>query len=377
MKKSYFSFAILIMTMSLYFHNIIAIPLPAFILILCIYPSYIYKNIKNFSYLYLLLFLAIVQIFINLTPFNEYFLRKIIGAILFCYAYYLTKDLFSQDYIKYVKYSLVITFLYALYSAPSYLFGYQNFLIPGTCADNNISPFGLLRCSTFGEGNYFGTYSALMGILFFGNVRLLSIALLCSLISLSPIPIFVNIYLFYSKYRLKLKFTFYILLIFLFLISFVFYFIYGLDLVPLSLKESWDSPLSSVSERLEFIRSGFLMFIDYPIFGIGFGQYGIALPQFTNFEHLVRNTESGFIRYIPNNFYAEIISEQGLFGVIFAFYFFINLYKSYNGQLKKCEFILLVLLLLITVPTIYQIVLGIIFGILSSRKVNLISKPTS
>lgn len=376
MKKYYFTLSLLFVTMSFYFLTDIGIPIPALVLILCIYPSFIAKNIKNFSYLYLILFICALQIVFNLTPFNEYFLRKVIGVILFCYAYYLSKNLFSGYYIKYLKYSLLITFLYALYSSPSYLFGYQNYLIPGTCPDNNISPFGLLRCSTFGEGNYFGTYSALMGILFIGEVRWLFIALICSLISLSPIPIFVNVYLFYSKLNYKIKSILILFFTILIIIFIGLYFIHGLDLIPPSIKDSWDSPLSSVSERLEFIRSSFLMFMDYPLFGVGFGQFGNALPQFTNFDHLARNTEGGFIRYIPNNFYAETISEQGLFGLIFAFYFLWKLCQSYNGQLGKREFILLVMILLMTVPTLYQIVLGIIFGVLSSGKVNLMSKST-
>jgi hypothetical protein len=376
MKNFYLSFAFLLGCMSFYFFNDIAIPIPVFIIISCIYPLFLIKHIKDFTYLYLLLTLAALQIFFNLTPLNEYFLRKIIGITLFCYAFYLTKNLFSQNYIKYVKYSLVITFLYALYSAPSYLLGYQNFLIPGTCPDNNISPFGLLRCSTFGEGNYFGTYSALMGILFVGNIRMLSIAMICSLISFSPIPIFVNTYLFISRLSFKLKNILYILLIILILIFSLLFFIYGLKLIPLSMKEAWESPMSSVSERLEFISSSFLMFLDHPLFGIGFGQFGNALPQFTIFEHFVRNTESGF-RYIPNNFYAETIAEQGLFGLIFALYFFRKLYDSYTGLLGKRELVFLVLLLLITVPTLYQIVMGVILGILSSGKANMVSNSTS
>jgi hypothetical protein len=377
MKNFYLSFAFLLGCMSFYFFTNIGVPIPVFLIILCISPLFLIKNIKNFIYLYSLLILAALQIFFTLTPFNEYFFRKIIGITLFCYGFYLAKYLFSENYIKYVRYSLVVTFLYALYSAPSYLLGYQNFLIPGTCQDNNISPFGLLRCSTFGEGNYFGTYSALMGILFIGNIRMLSIALICSLISFSPIPIFVNIYLFITKFNCKLKNIIYILLIILSLFFSVLFFIYGLELIPLSIKEAWDSPMSSVSERLEFIRSSFLMFLDHPLFGVGFGQFGNVLTQFTNFEHLEKNTINGFIRYIPNNFYAETMAEQGLCGLLFAFYFFRKLYDSYTGLLGKRELMFLVLLLLITVPTLYQIVLGVILGILSSRKVKMISNSSS
>jgi len=65
----------------------------------------------------------------------------------------------------------------------------------------------------------------------------------------------------------------------------------------------------SAEQRATFLKAALAIFGDYPLLGIGAGNYGNYLPRYT--------TEFGTLRhFVPNNVYAEILCEAGAFAFI-------------------------------------------------------------
>ena len=81
----------------------------------------------------------------------------------------------------------------------------------------------------------------------------------------------------------------------------------------------------SAQERGDFLKSALAMFGDYPLLGVGAGNYGNYLPTYTIAFGARRH-------FIPNNVYAEILCEAGAFAFI-AFVVMVSaiLVRAYRG----------------------------------------------
>ncbi|HEX7709024.1 MAG TPA: bifunctional O-antigen ligase/aminoglycoside phosphotransferase family protein [Thermoanaerobaculia bacterium] len=74
---------------------------------------------------------------------------------------------------------------------------------------------------------------------------------------------------------------------------------------------------SSVEKRRLLMRSGLLMFVEHPFFGVGAGHFGLAYPRYAN------RAGTPFIDYhppgtsqYPHGLYLEVASETGIFGLL-------------------------------------------------------------
>jgi O-antigen ligase len=345
----------LIISIPLYF-NIKYFPLIAFALNFSNILN-IRLNIKKLIYIFIFLLLIIFQFSLIDIKNDVTFIYKILAILIFYISFEYGYQILNLNHYKWFKIQFYIVTCYAILSSPSYLLGY-NYLLPSfNCPQTNLSEIGLLRCSTFGEGNLYGIYLILSGLLFYKSIKLLLICFICSIIAFSPIPIGILGILILSK-KFNTARIINIVIIALLIMLLIIY-LYG--------KNYEYSETSSFGERLEFIKIGITMFIENPIFGVGFGQYGENISEYTKFTHIIEKANEGF-RYIPNNVIIEVLSEQGLFGLILFIVFFINTFKFSNHF--PFSFLLLISYLSFfqACPSLYTLFIGIFMGYI--KKIN-------
>lgn len=322
------------------------------------------SNKKIISFIFLTLpftFLVITQfIFLHIQNYHA-FVTKVFMVYVFYLSYFFARNYLDSSSIKKIKTSFFIVFIYALFSGLSYLLNYSNFLPSFNCPENNISQLGLLRCATFGEGNYFGNY--LVMVMLISNINIFFIFIM-TLISFSPGSFIGFAQLFLCRI-ISSNLRNYINYLTLFLAPIIIYY-----LLDLFLRDYLET--SSIVERWGFVKSSFYMFIESPFIGIGIGQFGYQLANYSDFNHIIDSASQG-TRYIPNNVIAEIFSEQGLFG------FFIllpGLLKVFNikDEFTRSDKLIFLFALFSACPTLYQVFLGFMFGVYTN-KINLSVNP--
>lgn len=313
------------------------------------------------------LILGGLQIFFTSIFNYDAYVKKYMAIFICVGTYSLFLKYYNEQYDRYIYLSLVITIVYGVFSAPSHILGYQDYLIPGTCGDNNLSDIGHLRCATFGEGNYFGGYVAILMLIFSQKNKFMILCLIGTLIAWAPTPILIYGYIFYKKTLRKLlpnlRAAF---LLNLFLMAFLvsIFFLYYQIILDVIVNAS---ETSSLGERLEFIRSGFAMWIDHPMLGVGFGNYGFALPNYTVFPHLINQTLYDGIRYIPNNNIIEFLSEQGVVGFSFYIYLLMKVSKVHHPIFNRFEIFALIVFIGLAMPTFFQLIVAALLGIFQAK----------
>lgn len=165
---------------------------------------------------------------------------------------------------------------------------------------------------------------------------------------LSLILVSVIYYLF--KRNLKFKWT---AVIYLILISLFFlYFGDGITSRLFSrffeISDSTSSAFSSVGSRMDLFYTAVDNFFDSPIFGIGYGSFGI---KFYGFEDRIE----------PHNIFFEILAETGIVGLalflvfIISVYYYSNLRKVKNDVFLNSIFTLTLYLIIQSLSTTYLI----------------------
>jgi len=295
------------------------------------------------------------------------FARKLAGILIFVGTFSVYLNHYSQKYDKYYYISLSFVIAYAVYSAPSYILGYQSYLIPGTCGITNLSELGHLRCATFGEGNYFGGYLALLILIFANSPKFMALAFIGVVISWSPTSILVFAYCscrvisrrIITGQNRSLMAGGVILFILILSIALKYQDIFEIF--------SNASDRSSLGERSEFIRSALAMWIDYPLAGVGFGNFGYNLADYTVLSQLFERTIFEESRFIPNSNIAEFLSEQGLIGFCFYIYILRLVSNIDHPIFGRIEIIFLLLFIGIAMPTFFQIIVAALLGTLASK----------
>lgn len=347
--------ALLYFIMPFYFKSNLGFALPYLLMpfiILIIYKELLKPNFMTGFLLFYTILLILQNIFIYGIDF-EFFIRKYLSIISFIILFYSSGLFYNKKYDKYIIYSFILVFIYGLYSSFSYIFSYEEFLIPGTCESNNLSPFNHLRCSTFGEGNYYGNYISLIAILYSDNRKISFLSFISSLVSFSPVAIVITYYILFKKYNKFIIFSILSAIIFMFI---------NIDNIILALK----SETSSFGERLEFFRAAFEMGFKNIFIGVGMGQYGVNLEKYTDFSHFIIASLSS-ARYIPNNNLAELFSEQGLFGLFFYFMYLRRFSLGKIGSLSNQSVIYFIIIIGLAMPTLYLSFVAVLSGAIFAK----------
>lgn len=185
--------------------------------------------------------------------------------------------------------------------------------------------------------------------------------------------------LFYKKINFKFKITIFVSLIMIFSI-----FILNSNFLKMRYTSQFKSFLNTENIYFNLYKSGFQVFKNYPIFGVGNKNYRIE----TCIEKLkeANNNKNYICQTHPHQIYIEILSEHGLVGFIIIFYI---LYKlifskirtvlSSNNYVQIGSLIYIVLIFLPVLPsgsffgdfslTLFAINLGIFYA--SDSKLNI------
>ena len=291
------------------------------------------------------------------------------ASIILCFFIYILFSNVSSDYsVAYVKAPLILSVVFALFVAPSYMLNYTPLLPPGICERNNLHFLtGHLRCGSFGEGNYFGLYLMIIAIAFHRFRHIYFLCLVGIFISSSTIALFVIIYL---GLRFLFGVPFYVMAtVGLLVISYI---IFNQDILEMLVTGKGLPQRTSFGERLEFIRIGFRIFLDHPIVGVGAGQYGKYVGDYTDFPHLIEGSKYLDIRFISNNVIVEFLSEFGVIGflmylcVIYA----LTSKLSHLNKFTKLENLMLLLLMSTAQPTFFILSNMLIFGLIVAKGSN-------
>jgi hypothetical protein len=306
----------------------------------------------------LLLFVLIVTLsfIFNIWWYYDYFPKKIpfrinrVGDsfIRLCYfylcicAFFVSFKIFSKDirYLKYWLYGAVIAALYGWYIFLSSAIKLPYLKLPGM-EEEPQNYYGIIRCGTFKEGNFFGLFLVLSSsIAFYLRKTKTAFLLLISVaITMSTISIISSIILLMFYYRKKflsprfLVLLLPILLISLFIFSKTDFYkvnVYGKLFDPV--KKVTDKNYSKI-ERTITASAAYYMGISNPFFGVGPANYGIHYDRFNYYRKIVKERQDYLDkkmlrkneRAIPNNVYLEIWSEYGIFGFFVFFAFLISI----------------------------------------------------
>lgn len=365
MNLSKFIFGCVIISCPLYFITPIGLPLSTIVFVIAI-PFLFNGNVLRDKYIWLGLCFIPIALFqwLMLEVRVDVLLSKLLAILLFYMGLSISREHFTEQSFRLIRYTFYFVFVYSVVISLSYFFNYEQFIIPANCGENNLSPIGLLRCGTFGEGNYYGHYITIISVMFFYSRFVLTMAFLASLISYSPTAILIVLSLLILTFVRRSRNAIFLIAIFLLVLVCLSVYIFYDAIVVLA-----ESPMTSFTERSEFIRAGFHMFVNNLLIGVGLGQYGSNIGNYTNFEHLLEGYNLG-VRYIPNNVFAETFSEQGIVGIMLLLPIFsrlsVTLPKIYSVSIP----LLVILVDSLTMPTLYLTCFSVLIGILISNSYN-------
>ena len=131
--------------------------------------------------------------------------------------------------------------------------------------------------------------------------------------------------LFYKKINIKYKIS--VLVSFVVIISF---FVLNFDFLKMRYTSQFKNFLNTDNIYFNLYKSGYQVFKNYPILGVGNKNYRIETCNENFKEH--KNKEHYVCQTHPHQIYLEILSEHGLVGFILIFYI---LYKLIFSRIKE------------------------------------------
>ncbi len=337
-----------------------------------------FAKILNKKYIFILILMAnlfVIQYLANSIINQQFrpnwFFQKI-GVMLLCaFAFIIFERIeFSNKNRTYLNYGIILSCTYAFISAPAYILGYENYLMPGNCEQNNLMLItGHLRCGAFGEGNYFGVFLSLLALIFRKVFKIFTLVAISSIVAFSPSNLAVILFLIMRNTLPNILFKFIGVICVVFCTSISFYYYYDIIELYKSIPIQ-----SSLGERIEFILVGISIFADNLIIGVGAGQFGNYIGIYTGADHLVAGVTIEDARFIANNVSIELLSEFGLIGFISYIFFSWNLSKRLLmiNNLKPIENFMLINLIGMTQPTFFIVSNFILYGLVFNKNINLI-----
>lgn len=365
-KLSNIFFCLFLFSLPFYFETGIGIFIPAIILIIAlpfILMRFEFSKVVGYFAAYLLLGLAFLLVNGFATIDLKAFANRFGAIFLFMLAYAAGRFSYQERQFDILMLSYRVCMVYAIYAAFSYMLGYQSYLVPGTGGPNNLGPLGLLRCGTFIEGNYFGTYLALLALVLYSRRKSLWGVALASLIPISPGPMLLIGYLIFRDYLVARKRV--MAMVLTVVSAALAYIAFNLGSLTQWMFQTMGDATSPL-ERAEFVRAGLAMWVDHPILGVGYGQFGERLASYTIMPHILGRISIYGFRYISNNNIAEILSEQGLVGIIVYFCILATVARVKIRNLNRSEIYGFFLVLGMTMPTFFQVLVGAMLGIMAS-----------
>lgn len=243
--------------------------------------------------------------------------------------------------------------------------------LPGEHLNENTSyAFGLRRAYGFSIepgalGNMlFFSFILIFNLLEDGKLKKVSllfcvIAIFCSVSSIALISIIIFMILLIYKKNLKLKYKILTTIAFVILI----FVIFNNSFLYTAIIDKIAGNNFSKMDRLANSTILKRMFYEYPVLGVGFGNYG-ALRNLFSYDTLI---EYKNFYDMPNSFYFDIFGELGIVGVILFIKFIMNKVDELKAINKNVVLFIIPFLVLISpsssIALDYMAIgLGIIYG---------------
>ncbi|SDQ14622.1 O-antigen ligase family protein [Flagellimonas zhangzhouensis] len=211
---------------------------------------------------------------------------------------------------------------------------------------------GVIRCGTFKEGNFFGLYLILSGVIALHLNRtktatFLLISTITTLSTMTYVSVFVFLLFISRRVFLKKKVLKYALILSPFILIstaiFIQSSIFQERIYAKLAKPSNELSPSNFSkvDRVISARIAFYEGLDNPIFGVGPYNYALHYDEHNDFESFITNNTEFSLKYfkrenkraIPNNVYLEVWSEYGIVGfLIFVSFLLLLLLKSFKAR---------------------------------------------
>lgn len=317
----------------------------------------------NTTFLLLLGFLFVVILFIpfssnvNKSVFEVYRLSRFI-VLAFTISLFL-KNIWREEYFIYIAIVMSICGYLASLSVITDYFGITNFSLL-YLRNPTIRQFGILGECNFAAGKlgiflpftlflcqyYNYKKTSIKALFFLVGVIIISIAIFFTGSRMGGVTAIFSLMLFSLKERrqlIKLTTFFNILVISIVIVFFIS--IFGINIIINSSKINFiinrytdldifiktKSNLitdRSISQRIECLNAGFKMFTDFPLTGVGLGNYIYKVKDY-----------SSFIFKYSHNTFISILAETGFIGFILFLGIFIQIsrqiYQCYRGSIYR------------------------------------------
>ena len=327
--------------------NVLAIDISFLILIILRGDFYFLKS-RTLKYLLILYFYLILNSFISID--YEIGLARNLGFIRFIILFVALNYFFNQkSFLKnmLIVWSLIITFIlfdvfYESYSGKN-IVGYGGYSVYG---DRIVSFF---KDEPIVGGFIYGFYLIILGFLFFEYNQNKNLILLFSIIFLiailltgersNTIKALIGLFIFYvffREYDLKKKIVIFTSTVIIFLL-----FIFSSQNLKMRFVGQLNSYLTKNNEYFIIYKSGYEVFKNYKLFGVGNKKnYRVETCNPNNLEakkNFDSNKKFYYCNTHPHQIYFEFLSEHGLIGSIFLLFIFYQLIFSKFKEVFKRE----------------------------------------
>jgi len=377
--------------------NVLVIDI-SFLIFIILKKDFYFLKSRTLKYLLILYFYLIFNSFISLD--YEIGLARNLGFIRFIILFVALNYFFNQKFFLknlLISWSLIIIFIlfdvyYESFSGKN-IIGYGGYSVYG---DRIVSFF---KDEPIVGGYIYGFYLIILGFLFHEYNQHKNFIVLFSIIFLVAILLtgersntlkaLLGLFAFYAflkDYDLKKKVIIFTSTVIIFLT-----FIFSSQNLKMRFVGQLNSYLTKNNEYFIIYRSGYEVFKNYKLFGVGNKNYRVETCNSNNLrakKNFESNKEFYYCNTHPHQIYFEFLSEHGLIGSVFLFFIFYQLiFSKFREVLKKSSaiplgsFIYLVITFLPLLPggaffsdymlTIFMINLSIFYA--SNQDLNIFS----
>jgi O-antigen ligase len=267
---------------------------------------------------------------------------KLLYLVIAIFCFIFTKigvSKYPKKYIKYLMLGAIVSACYSWYLFFSSLIKIPYLKLPGMEEDPqtiDLSFGSIIRCGTALEGNFYGLFLLLAGIIAIQMKRFKSgIFLFFTILStISTTAIFCTLVFACLSILNNKKISRKIILvyIFIFISTLTIIFSVSLDLRKIvfnkiiGTEDTVDdrNDVFSKLDRLNSFNVGLAVFKENPLFGVGPSNYSLHYDHFNRLDFL----EFDDFKRISNNIYIEIACEYGIFAFLTFLMFVILLFKK-------------------------------------------------
>jgi hypothetical protein len=282
-----------------------------------------------------------------------------------------------RKYLNILIFGALIATIYSWHLFLGSLLGFPILLLPGMDEEPQMLAFldmVIIRSGTFKEGNYMGFFLLFAAIIaFYHNRKLVGYFFLFSILTtVSSMAficsgIFLSLYIFHTMFNKRRVFVLLLSCIvalagFAILMqteSFRFFFLSKI----ISTQDAYQGNEFSRLDRLNSSIIGINIGLENPVFGAGISNYALHFDHFNKNNDFAKNYKS-----IPNNVYAEILSETGFVGLFLFLWFLWALYRLTSldkSRILRFGFIASIVYLL-AFPTFTILFIWVFFALIAA-----------